>query len=128
MKLTAPEVLRRYKDEELPEFCEIRLDDVNQIGNFGDRPLHVACLRGNLEEVEALIRGGAAVNATGEFDNTPLHQAVQQGHGAIVKFLLEHGASTDAKNALGQTPVDVATLARRYEILRILLSPTSGHA
>jgi ankyrin repeat protein len=89
MKLTAPEVLRRYKDEELPE---------------------------------------AAVNATGEFDNTPLHQAVQQGHGAIVKFLLEHGASTDAKNALGQTPIDVATLARRYEIVRILQSPTSGHA
>jgi hypothetical protein len=39
-------VLRRYQDNELPEFCEIPLDDVNQAGNFGDRLSH-AKERGN---------------------------------------------------------------------------------
>jgi hypothetical protein len=36
-QLTAADVLRRYKEEDLPAFCEIHLEDVNQVGNFGDR-------------------------------------------------------------------------------------------
>jgi hypothetical protein len=31
--------------QELPEFVECNLSDVNQIGNFGNRPLHVAASR-----------------------------------------------------------------------------------
>jgi hypothetical protein len=65
-RLNAADVLRRYKDEELPEFCEIPLHDVNQAGNFGDRPIHVASIRGSLDEIAALVHGGADVDATGE--------------------------------------------------------------
>ena len=49
--LTAPDVLRRYKDEDLPEFGGIELEDVNQRGNTGDCPLLVACYRGVFEEI-----------------------------------------------------------------------------
>src|SRR5215471_18416593 len=45
--------------EELPAFCELALDDVNRIGNFGERPLHVAASRGNLEEIAAVLDAGA---------------------------------------------------------------------
>ena len=45
-RLSAAEVLRRYNKEELPAFCEIALTDVNQAGNFGERPLHVALRAG----------------------------------------------------------------------------------
>jgi len=62
---------------------------VNQAGNFGDRPIHVACIRGDLEEIGALVHEGADVNATGELGNTPLHEAVGQGHIGVVKALLE---------------------------------------
>src|SRR5215468_7498332 len=98
LRITAKAVLRRYKDEELPEFSEIALEDVNQVGNFGDRPLHVACVRGNLEEIAALLEGGADVNAAGELGNRPLHEAVGQGHLAVVQFLLDHGASVQEMN------------------------------
>jgi ankyrin repeat protein len=52
---------------------------VNQFGNFGERPLHVASARGNLDEMAALIDAGAEINALGEIGNTPLQEAVGQG-------------------------------------------------
>jgi ankyrin repeat protein len=119
-RLTAAEVLRRYKDEELPAFCEIPLEHVNQVGNFGDRPLHVASARGDMEEIAALVEAGAEVNAPGELGNTPLHEAVGQGHVNAIQFLVEHGASPNAKNQFGETPLDKAKRADRDDIVKIL--------
>ena len=119
-RLTAGEVLRRYKDEELPEFSEIPLNDVNQVGNFGDQPIHVACIRGSLDEIAALIHGGADVDATGERGDTPLHHAVGQGHIAVVKALLEYGASRNKRNDLAMTALDLAKLNGRNDIAELL--------
>jgi ankyrin repeat protein len=118
--LTVADVLRRYSDESLPAFADRPLTDVNQIGLFGERPLHVACTRGNMEEIEALVQGGADVNAEGELGNTPLHEAVGQGHREAVKFLLEHGASRTAKNEFGETPLSMATAQARIDIISLL--------
>jgi uncharacterized protein len=118
--LTAADVLRRYKDEDLPAFCEISLDDVNQVGNFGDRPLHVASVRGDLDEIAALVAAGADVNAPGDLSNTPLHEAVSQEHVPAVLFLLEHGASPNVKNEFGQTPLDIAREKGRRDIVDFL--------
>jgi uncharacterized protein len=65
-RATASDILRRYRDEELPEFCDRELIDVNQRGLFGSYPIHVAATRGSIEEIVALIEGGADVNAVGE--------------------------------------------------------------
>jgi ankyrin repeat protein len=120
--------LRRYKDEDLPAFCEIALEDVNQVGNFGERPLHVASSRGNMEEIAALVEAGAEVNASGELGNTPLHEAVGQGHTKAIQYLLDHGASPDASNEFGETPLDKARQANRRDIVEVLESRRSGHA
>lgn len=127
-RLTGAEVLRRYKDEDLPAFCEITLEDVNQVGNFGERPLHVASSRGNIEEIAALVEAGAEVSAPGGLGNTPLHEAVGQGHLRAVKYLLDHGASPHAKNESGETPLDQARQSNRNDIVEALQSLTSGHA
>lgn len=118
--LSAADVLRRYKDEELPAFCEMLLDNVNQVGNFGERPLHVASARGKMEEIAPLIDAGADVNAPGELGNTPLHEAVSQGHIAAIEYLLKHGASPDKMNEFGETPVDIARLSNRNDLVRLL--------
>jgi uncharacterized protein len=120
--LTAEEVLRRYKEEELPEFVEMQLTDVNQVGLFGDRPLNVAATRGIMDEVEALVRAGADVNSSGDLGSTPLHDAVGQGHIEVVKFLLENGASLTATNEFGDTPANAAHLGNREDIVRLLES------
>jgi uncharacterized protein len=119
-RLTAAEVLRRYSDELLPAFVDISLHDVNQVGLFHDRPLHVACVRGDLEEVEALVEGGADVNAPGEHGNTPLHEAVSQAHKEVIKYLLERGAIRSSTNEFGETPSDFARSQRRYDIVEVL--------
>lgn len=127
-RLTAAEVLQRYKEEDLPAFCEIPLDNVNQVGNFGERPLHVASSRGKLEEIAALVEAGAEVNAPGDLGNTPLHEAVSQGNLEAVQFLLDHGASPNVQNEFGETPLDQARATKRDDIIEALQSPKTGHA
>jgi hypothetical protein len=73
--MNVSEVLRRYADEELPEFDGIELIAIETVGRFGNRPLHIACVRGDIEEVQALIAAGAKINVRGEHGNTPLHEA-----------------------------------------------------
>lgn len=119
-RLSAAEVLKRYTEELLPSFVNAPLTDVNQIGLFGDRPLHVACVRGNLEEIAALIEGGADINSPGELGNTPLHEAVGQGHIEIIRYLLECGADKNARNEMGKAPVDVANLHSQSGISELL--------
>jgi ankyrin repeat protein len=118
-KLTAADVLARYNDESWPAFCD-PLTDVNQVGTFGDRPLHLASYHGDLEVIEALIEGGADVNATGEMGSTPLHNAIEGRHAAAVKFLLEHGAQTDIKDEFGRTAPDVADLHWNADIIALV--------
>ncbi|HEY6370814.1 MAG TPA: ankyrin repeat domain-containing protein [Candidatus Sulfotelmatobacter sp.] len=90
----AEEVLRRYNDESLPDFCD-PLTDVNQVGTFGNRPTRLACYRGNMNDIVALVEGGADVNAIGDMGSTPLHEAVEQAHAGAEKFLLDRGAKRD---------------------------------
>jgi len=120
--LTAAEVLYRYREEELPEFLGIDLENVNQIGNSGDRPLHVAAVRGNMDEIAALVAGGADVNASGDLGNTPLHEAAAQGHFDAVRFLLAKGALADKKNEFDESVIDVAHSRGHGEIARLLAS------
>jgi ankyrin repeat protein len=120
--LTAAEVLGRYTEEELPDFVEIPLEDVNQVGNFGDRPLHVAATRGNIDEIVALVGAGADVNASGEKSYTPLHAAASQGHFDAVKFLLENGASPTKIDEFGESVLDVARRLGHNEIARLIAS------
>ena len=108
-KLTAVEVLRSYTRDSLPFFDNVPITDVNQVGLDGDRPIHVACGRGNLEDVVALVEAGADVNAAGDLGYTPLHVAARQGNREIVNVLLRHGADVNAKNVFGQTPIDLAS-------------------
>jgi ankyrin repeat protein len=99
------------KMEDTAEFSELTLTDVNERGNLGNTPLHVAAVWGDVRAIECLLDHGADVNAVGEFGETPLHVAVQIKHSEeiaaqIIKLLLAHGASTSVKNDLGKTPID----------------------
>ena len=127
-RLTAADVLRRYKDEDLPAFCGVPLEDVNQVGNFGERPLDVASARGNMEEIAALLEAGARINAPGELGYTPLHMAVAQGRLTATQFLLDHGADPNVKNEFGETPLDTAKRAKQDDILKALQNRTGGPA
>lgn len=103
-KLTSADILRRYMEEELPDFAGINLVDVNQKGHFGNTPLDAAAVGGKLEEVEALLDGGADPNIQCEHGCTPLYDAVGQGHADVVRMLLRRGANPEIRSDFGDTP------------------------
>ena len=120
MKLSADAVLRRYREEDLPEFSGIDLLSVEQTGNFGNRPIHVACIRGDMDEINALIDGGADIHALGELGNTSLHEAVGQNNFEIVKLILCLGGDLTVKNYFGDTALDIAINNNRQDIIGLL--------
>jgi ankyrin repeat protein len=120
--LTAAQVLQKYTDDTLPEFLDRPVEDVNQVGITGDRPIHVACIRGDLDDLIALIEGGADVSAAGDLGYTPLHIAASRGHLNIVKVLLKNHADVTARNEFGQTPIELAKIRFNEEVAEILES------
>ena len=118
--MNADDVLKRYKDEDLPDFVGIDLSDVNQAGIFGDAPIHVAAIRGRTDEITALLNGGADANASGELGNTPLHEAVMQNRIEAAKLLLDRGADPQRRNHFGGTPLDTARARENRRLIRLL--------
>jgi ankyrin repeat protein len=112
------EVLAKYN--ELALFDEMELTDPNQIGIGEDAPIHIACLEGELEDVEIMVSAGADINLIGDIGNTPLHYAVSGGNLMVVKRLIELGASPRIKNEFGETAKDIAEIKKIDEIATIL--------
>jgi ankyrin repeat protein len=79
-------------------------------GKTGIPPLILAAFDGEVEEVRALLKGGANVNIC--TDETPLMAAARKGYDAehveIVKILLAHGADVNATDPLGSSAVRLA--------------------
>ena len=119
-RLTAKQVLQKYTEDDLPLFLGRPIEDVNQAAIDGDRPIHIACVRGSFEDVLALIEGGADVSAAGDLGYTPLHLAASRGLVGIAKALLDNGVDVTARNEFEQTPLDVARLMSKSEIIEML--------
>lgn len=111
---------------DLPEFLDIELTDINQHGRFGNTPLHLSVVRGDVLLTGAILASGANVNASGEEGYTPLHEAVEQRHDELIELLLEHGASTKVRNSQGLTALDLAVVNGNEIAQRILRSHENG--
>jgi|SRR4030095_7987828 ankyrin repeat protein len=108
-------VLERMR--ELPSFVGIDLDGPNVRGNFGETPLHVAVVQGDVAAIKTLLAAGADINAKGEHGYTALHEAVEQGKIDIVKLLLALGSSIAATNDDGLSTLELARVTGREDIV-----------
>ena len=73
-------------------------DTSSKFGEDEETPLHVACWKGHLDAVRALLLVKADVEARDKDGWTPLHYACHEGHIEIVQTLLQVGADLDAKD------------------------------
>lgn len=117
----ARKVLDRIREANLPDFLDCAVDDVNCHGRlWGDTPLHVVVVWGDVEAARALVNAGADVNARGEDGYTPLHEAVSFENIELVRLLLDAGANPDIKEErFGETPADIARDIGDPEILAL---------
>lgn len=112
------EILAEMAD--LPEFMGLPRPGINTPGGFGNRPLKVAAVRGDVRAIDLLVRAGAEINARNEDGYTALHHAVSQRHLPAVQRLVELGASVDAVTDDGSTPLQKAEIHKYDEIVAFL--------
>lgn len=95
--------------EELPEFLGVPLNSARVVGNFGNTPLHIAAIQGDLQAGEILLAAGVEPDVKGESGYTSLHDAAEQGHADFVSLLLRHGANAFLNNDDGDTAWAIAS-------------------
>uniref|UniRef100_A0A7S0VMP5 CobW C-terminal domain-containing protein n=1 Tax=Hemiselmis tepida TaxID=464990 RepID=A0A7S0VMP5_9CRYP len=84
----------------------------------GQTALHVACLWGNIEAAEELIKAGAEVNVTNNFSGgTPLHCAAtendrgnKEGRKKCLEALVKAGADPEIRDFRAKKPAQYSTM------------------
>ena len=86
-----------------------------------DRELIRAAERGNVREVERLIKGGVDLNIRGIWGWTALIWASLNNHVEVVKLLIEAGANLNIRDNGGKTALIWASYQNHIEVVKILL-------
>ena len=86
----------------------------------GWNALHYAATGKNVEVLEAILKRRVDVDARAPNGSTPLMMAAQYGSTEAVRRLVLAGADVTLTNAHGQTAVDYAKRAERFELAKWL--------
>jgi ankyrin repeat protein len=89
-------------------------------------PLHLAAPRGDVEEVERLLRQGADLNAGDRECNTPLHHVAAGYRYVSAQLLVQHGADVNTRNSQGKTPADLLNCPGKRRVFKRLLVTGAG--
>ncbi|MDP6527013.1 MAG: ankyrin repeat domain-containing protein, partial [Kiritimatiellia bacterium] len=97
-------------------------DPSNLQGNYGIKKIHLAVLRGDLDDTQAQVAANADINAPDEVGNTPLHLALGLGEIMIAEWLINQGADLQAKANDGRAVVHAAAAGGQVELLKKLVA------
>ncbi len=89
-------------------------------GNI-NKDLISAVVKGNLQEVQALIEKGAKVDTKYDKGKTPLHWACVNNNLKIVAYLISKGADVNAKDDNLATPLHLSAIKRNLDIVKYLI-------
>ena len=93
--------------------------DVDLSNKFGETPLMMASIQGDLPVVKTLVlKNKARIDHIGW---TPLHYACAKGNLDVAKFLMANGANVDSNALNGTTPLMMAVQSGNEELVRLLL-------
>ncbi|MBU3617445.1 ankyrin repeat domain-containing protein [Polynucleobacter sp. JS-Polo-80-F4] len=93
--------------------------DVDISNKFGETPLMIASIDGNLPVVKALVQGRKA-----KIDHigwTPLHYACAKGNLEIAQYLITNGAIIDSVSPSNTTPLMMAVQSGNEQLVKLLL-------
>lgn len=112
------DLLKSY--ETIPDFYGLKIETIDSKSRYGDQVIHMACVSGNIQDLEIFLNNGADINARGEGGMTPLHYAVEQGHLETLQFLLANGADKSIKDDDGETATDMAVMLNKEHFINVL--------
>jgi len=93
--------------------------DVDLSNKYGETPLMIASIEGDLPIVKTLVlQNHARVDHIGW---TPLHYACTRGHLDVAQFLILNGANVNATSINGSTPLMMAAQSGNEELIKYLL-------
>ncbi|XP_039256583.1 BRCA1-associated RING domain protein 1-like isoform X2 [Styela clava] len=87
----------------------------------GETLLHIAAMKGKIDDMKKLIEEGADLNAKDNAGWTPLHEACNHGHIDAVRQLLESGVLVNTPGYEDETALMDAVLNRHLAIVELLL-------
>jgi ankyrin repeat protein len=90
----------------------------NVANRYGDTPLMLASIKGNLDIVRVLVAAKARLDPPGW---TPLIYAATGGHEPIVDYLIDHGANLDARSPNGTTALMMAIHEHHVRTAQLLI-------
>ncbi|QKM64675.1 hypothetical protein DCO17_05150 [Polynucleobacter tropicus] len=93
--------------------------DVDLSNKYGETPLMMASIEGDLPLVKTLVlQNKARIDHIGW---TPLHYACAKGNLDVAKFLVANGAVVDSNALNGTTPLMMAVQSGNEDLIRFLL-------
>lgn len=93
--------------------------DVDLSNKYGETPLMMASIEGDLPVVKTLVlQNKARIDHIGW---TPLHYACAKGNFDVAKFLVANGAIVDSNALNGTTPLMMAVQSGNEDLIRFLL-------
>lgn len=129
--VSEPSEVEESDDEELPGGASTVVGrkrkpssaKLSRLNQFGETPLHTACIAGNITAVERLIEQNAPLNTKDYCGWSPLHEACNHGFLEIVECLLKAGAFVEAADDRSErlTPLHDACNCGHLGIVRLLL-------
>ncbi|XP_048045151.1 ankyrin repeat domain-containing protein 31 isoform X3 [Megalobrama amblycephala] len=99
----------------------LSLKTIQKRNRFGETKLHLAVMRGDIQDVSAFLTVGVSVNVTDYAGWTPLHEAVCRNNYDMTEILLEAGALVNCRGDNGITPLHDAIHCQYYKIVDLLL-------
>jgi len=93
--------------------------DVDISNKFGETPLMIAAIEGNLPLVKTLVQTKKA--QVDHIGWTPLHYTSSRGHLEVAQFLLANGAIVDSMSPGNTTPLMMAVQSGNEQLIKLLL-------
>lgn len=87
-----------------------------------DSELHKSIKRGDLTEVQRLLKKGAGINSLFGMRGTPLCAAIYEKQSHIVDYLLQSGCDVNAKDFDGEPPLCLSIRMEVYDLAEKLIS------
>jgi len=77
--------------------------------------------KGDINEVNRLLKAGGNANEKGQDGSTGLHYASRYGHIAVVKVLVEYGSNVNETNATGNSALHLACGYQHIDVVKYLV-------